>query len=74
MDEVTGWDDKTFLDYVEMHSRTERALFHKMHVERLLKLAGVFKYPITGTWLAVHNDVAQPLVDIARTRLDVALE
>lgn len=66
MDEVAGWDDETFLGYVELHSKTERALFHKVHIERLLKLAGVFMFPLEGTWLAVHNDAAQPLVDIAR--------
>lgn len=34
------WDDESFLGYVEIHSRTELALFHRDHAIRLIKLAG----------------------------------
>jgi hypothetical protein len=32
--------DDELLGYAQLHSRTERALFHKGHVRRLLELAG----------------------------------
>lgn len=35
------WSDEEFLGYVEIHSRTERALFSGAHVLRFLKLAQV---------------------------------
>ena len=32
--------DEVFINYMEAHSRTERALFKKDHINRLLTLAG----------------------------------
>ena len=33
-------DDTAFLNYVDLHSKTPRALFHGKHVERFYRLAG----------------------------------
>jgi hypothetical protein len=33
-------NDESFLGYVEIHSQTPRALFHRDHVFRLFRLAG----------------------------------
>jgi hypothetical protein len=64
--------DEEFLIYVELHSETERALFSREHVLRLLKLADVSKgeYNIPmGGFIAVHYDVAKPLIERARRQL-----
>lgn len=65
------WTDDEFLGYFELHSRTPLALFHRKHVERLLKMAGVEPNPRLGEWTAVHADVAEPLVLQARARIAV---
>lgn len=65
-------EDTNFLSYVGLHSETERALFSREQVLRLLKLANVAKgeYSIPmGNFLAVHYDVAKPLVERARRQL-----
>ncbi len=69
--------DEGFLMYVWLHSETERALFSREHVLRLLKLANVpesqYSLPLhflsVGTFVAVHSDIAQPLVERARRQL-----
>jgi hypothetical protein len=64
--------DEGFLMYFWLHSETERALFSREHVLRLLKLANVpegqYDIPM-GRFIAVHYDVAKPLIDRARRQL-----
>lgn len=60
------WTDDSFLGYVELHSRTERALFHRVHVARLFKLAGKPEPAGLPEWMSVREDVAIPLVRSAR--------
>lgn len=68
-------DDERFIGYCELHSRTERALFHRQHVERLFALAGE---PANLTpnlqWFTMREDVADPLAKLARERLKEAKE
>jgi hypothetical protein len=63
------WTDEQFLSYVELHSTTERHLFSKGHVIRLLALAGREVPPLVSALIAVHHDLAQPMVDAARVRM-----
>ena len=65
-------NDEDLLGYFEIHSRTERALFHRSMVERLWALAGE---PLEGMYgrqfVEVHSDLADPLVRRARERMAV---
>jgi hypothetical protein len=63
------WDDEFFLGYFSLHAETELALFHRKHVERLLKLAGKDVPPRMREWLSVHSETADPLIAEARKRL-----
>lgn len=60
--------DEEFLGYVEIHSRTPRALFHRKHAQRLIDMSGEGTFPIEGEWITIHDDIAQPLVDAARKK------
>lgn len=78
------WDDNELLDYVDAHSRTERALFSRAHVRRLFVLCGL-PWPrgqlANGVWLdvapsaefvAIPYEDAAELLKIARARLRAA--
>ena len=54
-------NDRDFLDYVRLHSQTERELFHVDHVERLWRLAGWERPRIHGEFVAMH---AENIVDV----------
>lgn len=58
--------DEGLLGYVWLHSRTERALFHRDHVLRLFKLAKVKPPDDLPAWVPMHEDVADPLIKRAR--------
>lgn len=64
--------DEGFLTYVWLHSDTERALFSREHVLRLLKLANVpegqYSLPM-GSFISVPYAVAMPLIERARRQL-----
>jgi len=66
------WSDEDFLGYFELHCRTDLALFHRKHVERLFKLAGQQIPEKLREWIPVHDDVADPL--IARARGNIAVD
>lgn len=69
-EKVSEWSDSEFLNYVEAHSKTPRALFSKEHVNRFRKLAG--KQEIDGSWdfIAMHNfDIVE---DMKRAKERVA--
>lgn len=64
--------DDDFLGYVDLHSKTERALFSREHVLRLIKLANVpeGQYPLPmASFISVHADEARPLIERARRQL-----
>ena len=61
-------NDDDLLGYFEIHARTERALFHRGHVVRLLELAGHEVPEDIPEWISVRIDVAEPLVKEARAR------
>jgi hypothetical protein len=65
------WSDDEFLGYFELHCRTPLALFHRGHVERLLRMAGHAVPGRLGEWTSVHNDVADPLIAQARANIAV---
>ena len=66
-------NDEDLLGYFEIHSRTERALFHRDHVARLLKLAGENStLGHVAEFIAVGYEMSDPLVARARTRLKIA--
>lgn len=62
--------DEELLGYASLHCQTERALFSRYHVVRIMKLAGKkvteSSIPI---WVAVRPDVMDPLVKEARARI-----
>jgi hypothetical protein len=62
--------NEEFLGYFSVHCRTERALFSRDQVARLLRLSGDPR-PLANTpnWVAVYADVADPLIAKARRRL-----
>ena len=55
------------IGYCDLHCRTERALFHREHVERMFRLAGA-EPPEMPVWVSVHLDVMGPLLKAARAR------
>jgi hypothetical protein len=63
------WTDEALLDYVELHSQTERALFHVDHVNRLLELAGHPGRFAGNGFTDLHYQDAKPLIEEARRRL-----
>lgn len=70
------WSDEVFLNYVSMHCRTERALFHVDHVWRLLELARATNeysirkpIPNSNIFRVMDADIALPLVERARKNL-----
>jgi len=67
-------NDEEFLRYFELHSRTERALFSRGHVVRLMQLAFGDKVPpgTMKTWpafVAVRGVSADYYVGLARKRM-----
>ena len=68
------WTDDGFLGYVDLHCRTERALFHRKHVLRLYKMAHAEAPDLgMGSWFAMYQDVADPLIKKARGRMHLKL-
>lgn len=58
--------------YCEIHSRTERALFHSNHLNRLLALAGHpdgYYKTVREGWYTVREETIDPLAKLARERL-----
>lgn len=70
-----SWSDEEFIGYCSLHSRTERALFHRDHVRRMAALAGdeaLLERLSAGDapeWFSVNEYVVAPLVTQARARL-----
>jgi hypothetical protein len=61
------WTDEELIDYCEYHSRTEVALFHRDHIERICKLAGR-EVPDIPVWISVDRWTMAPIVKAARER------
>lgn len=66
--------DEFFINYCRIHSETDRALFSKKHVVRILRLAGYDKLAdgleaANRDFLAVHSDEMHPICDAALSRL-----
>lgn len=57
--------------YCEIHCRTERALFHSRHLNRMLELAGHppgYHKTVPEGWHTVRETTMDPLVKLARER------
>ena len=59
-------NDEQFLGYFSLHSRTERALFHRDDINRLMRLVGNEELTELPEWVAVRNEIADPLIERAR--------
>lgn len=69
------WTDEQLLDYFEIHSQTERALFSHAHVDRFLKLVGrQMPKELEGSKFIVcrYREIHE-FLDHARRRLRVRL-
>lgn len=67
-------DDKELIDYCEIHCKTDRALFHSGHVNKMLELAKhpdyIKRVPVYQEWLSLHEEDMMPLVELARKNLN----
>ena len=64
--------DESFLGYVDLHSRTDLALFHQGHVQRFVRLAGaesVAQWDRRRDFVAMHHYDIAPLLKEAYVRL-----
>jgi hypothetical protein len=62
-------NDEDLLGYFEIHSRTERAMFHRDQIVRLFELAGRDAPADLIEWMSARYDVVDPLVKEARTKM-----
>ena len=64
------WTDEELVDYFRIHSRTERHLFSREMVERMIELSGVGVHIHGETrHIAVPADVADTMIEAYRVRL-----
>ena len=65
--------DAEFLLYVEVHAQSERHLFSRDHIRRLMELAGTDKLDITTStvpgFYGVDSAAAKPLIEKARRKI-----
>ncbi len=65
-------DDRTFLSYVEGHSRTPRHAFHRQDANRLMELAGVEEMKVDNcglpNFVGIDEYEADRLIKLARAR------
>lgn len=64
--------DDELIRYCDSHCETQRALFHRDHVNRMLSLAGhpegwAREVPEYQQWLSVHDEM-KDLCELARER------
>ncbi len=70
-------NDDDLIGYCDLHCKTERALFHWTHINRMIALAGYpkdFVRELDGSvqWVSLHEPM-QFLVDRARTKKKLKL-
>lgn len=61
--------------YCEIHCRTERALFHSKHLNRILALAGHppdYHKTVPEGWYTVRENTMDPLIKLAREHMAAA--
>jgi hypothetical protein len=68
---LRDWTDEELISYFEIHSRTERALFAKEHVARLMKLGGSPELHLdrVPSFIPVHAAEADLLIKRKRFRV-----
>lgn len=55
--------NEEFLGYFSIHCRTDRALFSRDQIARLMRLTRL------PDWMSMSSDTADPLIERARRRL-----
>lgn len=63
------WTDEEFLDYVDLHSRTDLHLFSKEHARRLAKLSGAHVYEPLPEFVHINQWNATKLIAAAKERI-----
>ena len=65
------WTDEELISYFRIHSRTDRALFAKAHVARLMVLGGSPQPNLAHmpAFITVHETEADLLIELARERM-----
>lgn len=66
---IQHYADHRLVDYIEEHCRTERALFSKEHVNRLLQLAGEAPN-VDIDWVRLPQQAAEPFIKAAKHSLE----
>ena len=66
---MNDWTDAEFIDYVEAHSQTPRALFSKEQLTRLFILADQVPPEMYSGFYAFHIWDAERVIKMARARL-----
>lgn len=61
-------DDRELLGYAAIHCTTDRALFSREHVERILRMAGKEVPEFLPPFVNVYEHTMKPLVEEARRR------
>jgi len=59
--------DEQLIDYCDLHSETERALFSRQHINRMLELAGEEPVGNLPDFVSSH-EIMKSLVALARKR------
>lgn len=65
-------DDEDLIGYCELHSSTERAMFSKDQINRMIALAGFpedFPKEVHLPWYSVHGEMKE-LCKLARERMN----
>ena len=65
MSDPTTIPDADLPGYCWSHCRTERALFHEDHINRLLHLAGVEKRA-SAEWASYRPETLDPIIELAK--------
>lgn len=70
-DDGKEWSNEELISYFRIHSRTDRALFAKAHVARLMVLSGSPQPNLDHmpAFIAVHETEADLLIKQARARM-----
>jgi hypothetical protein len=63
---MADFTDRELVEYVDAHSRTERALVHREHVRRLLTLAGRAVPDDLPEFVGVHHRDCRQIIEDAR--------
>ena len=69
---MADFTDYELVEYIDTHSRTERALVHREHVRRLLTLAGRAVPDDLPAFVGVHYCDCRAIIEDARASVKAA--